>query len=77
MGTNLHCAELRKTITKEINDCGLPISMVYYMMKDLMRELEDVNNAVIAKEREDTYKAVQQQQQSTVTEVVEGEELPE
>lgn len=77
MGTNLHCAELRKAITKEINDCGLPISMVYYMMKDLMRELEDVNNAVIAKEREDTYKAVQQQQQSTVTEVVEGEELPE
>lgn len=77
MGTNLHCAELRKAITKEINDCGLPISMVYYMMKDLMRELEDVNNAVVAKEREDAYKAVQQQQQSTVTEVVEGEELPE
>ena len=51
MNINLQCTELRNNIAQEINNSGLPITMVYYMMKDLMVELESVNNAVIAKER--------------------------
>ncbi len=50
---NLQCEELRKNIVKQINDSGLPISLVYYMMKDLMGELSEVNSTVLAKEKED------------------------
>lgn len=56
MSINLQCEELRRNIVKQINDSGLPISLVYYMMKDLMDELSEVNNTVLAREREDSLK---------------------
>lgn len=66
MGINLQCMELRKNITEQINNSGLPIFLVYYMMKDMMGELEDVINTVVAKEHEDAFKEQQ-----------ENKELPE
>ena len=56
MNINLKCDELKRNIVGQINNSGLPISLIYYMMKDLMCELDELNNTVIRKEREDALK---------------------
>ncbi len=61
MNINLRCAELRKNIAKLINESELPISLVYYMIKDMMSELDEVHSQVLAKEREEVAKAQNQE----------------
>jgi hypothetical protein len=39
---NSRCEQVRRNITNEINTCGLPIAPIYYIIKDLARELENL-----------------------------------
>ena len=74
MSINLQITELRGNLIQQINDSGLPITVVYLLMKDLMSEIENMNSTVINKEVEE---ARQMQAQAQATEAVEEEDTEE
>lgn len=62
---NLQIEELRQNIVKMANQSGLPIGVVYYVMKDIMVDLENSYNNYVnqayKKEREAQAAAAQKE----------------
>ena len=45
--------ELRDKLINIINECNLPIEGIYYIFKDVFRELSDQYSIVLLKERQE------------------------
>lgn len=45
--------ELRDKLINIINECNLPIEGIYYIFKDVFRELSDQYSIVLQKERQE------------------------
>ena len=45
--------ELRDKLINIINECNLPIEGIYYIFKDVLRELSDQYSIVLQKERQE------------------------
>ena len=45
--------ELRDKLINMINECDLPIEGIYYIFKDVFRELSDQYSIVLQKERQE------------------------
>lgn len=71
---NLIIEETKINIVKTINESGLPISVIYYIMRDIMTETSEEYqrqiNRAYAKERE-------QQEQAAPAEPINTEEITE
>jgi hypothetical protein len=71
---NLIIEETKINIVKTINESGLPISVIYYIMRDIMTETSEEYqrqiNRAYAKERE-------QQEQAASAEPINTEEITE
>lgn len=44
---NYKCNELRKQLEKTVNESGMPIAVVYLILKDLYNEIEKINIAYL------------------------------
>ena len=53
MSINLAVDELRNKLVKDINESGLPLSIVEMIMKDLYLQVAEVAAAQIKKEKEE------------------------
>lgn len=45
--------ELRDKLINTINECNLPIEGIYYIFKDIFRELSDQYSIVLQKQRQE------------------------
>lgn len=70
---NLIIEDLRTNCIDLINRSGLPISVAYYVFKDVMRELEDSKENYITRAREQEIKELKQFKESSSEEEVKKE----
>lgn len=66
---NLQIEQTKQTLVQNINNSGLPIGVVLYIMKDLVSDLEKNYNQVVANE----YNKQLQEQESVETFTLEKE----
>lgn len=56
LGVNTLINVFKKNITNVINNSQLPISILYYVVKDVFRDIEQIYNETLEKELEEFQK---------------------
>lgn len=49
---NIKVEELKQNIIEQLNNSGLPIAIIYYLMKDILSMVEIIYRQEITKEQE-------------------------
>ena len=60
MGINLNVLTLKKNLIDAINGSGLPISVISYVVKDILHEVQVEEQKIIQNEIQETNNAPQQ-----------------
>lgn len=55
-GVNTLIEDLHEKLIKDINSCQLPVGMIYYVAKDVFREIELGYQKELAREKEEQEK---------------------
>ncbi len=63
LGINTLISVFKKNILNVINNSNLPISVVYYVTKDIFRDVEQIYNETLKKELEEFQKEDVQEHQ--------------
>lgn len=64
---NIKTEELKTQFFELINNSQLPISLVYYLFKDIMQELTDFYNKILADELEQAQEELQKENEVAVS----------
>lgn len=64
---NVKTEELKAQFFELINNSQLPISNVYYLFKDIMQELTDFYNKILADELKQAQKELQKKNEEAVS----------
>ena len=54
IGFNTYLNNFKTNMVNEINNSGLPVGVVYYIMKDLLNDIQTVYETTLKKEKEQT-----------------------
>lgn len=54
IGFNTRCENLKQTLINNINESNLPISVIYYMAKSIMSDIESTYYGVLNSEAKET-----------------------
>lgn len=55
-GFNTYINDFKKQLVDEINQSGLPVGIVYYILKDLFHDIEDAYQTVLINEKDNSIK---------------------
>lgn len=64
---NIKTEELKNQFFELINNSQLPISTVYYLFKDIMQELTDFYNKILADELKQAQEELQKENEKAVS----------
>lgn len=53
---------LKENMTNVINNSQVPIGVVYYVLKDLLSEVEDVYDKALKKESQETFERLEREE---------------
>ena len=62
MSMNTLVNVLKENMTNVINNSQVPIGVVYYVLKDLLSEVEDVYDKALKKESEETLERLEREE---------------
>ena len=63
MSMNTLVNVLKENMTNVINNSQVPIGVVYYVLKDLLSEVEDVYDKALKKESQETLERLEKEEQ--------------
>ena len=63
MSMNTLVNVLKENMTNVINNSQVPIGVVYYVLKDLLSEVEDVYSKTLKKESQETLERLEKEEQ--------------
>lgn len=63
MSMNTLVNVLKENMTNVINNSQVPIGVVYYVLKDLLSEVEDVYSKTLKKESQETLEILEKEEQ--------------
>ena len=52
IGFNTYLNEFKTNVVNVVNNSGLPVGVVYYIMKDLLNDIQDAYETTLKKEKE-------------------------
>lgn len=55
-GFNTYINDFKKQLVDEINQSGLPVGIIYYILKDLFHDIEDAYQTVLINEKDNSIK---------------------
>ena len=53
-GFNTYINDFKKNLVNEINQSGLPVGIIYYILKDLYHDIEEAYQTVLINEKNTT-----------------------
>lgn len=62
MSMNTLVNVLKENMTNVINNSQVPIGVVYYVLKDLLSEVEDVYDKALKKESQETFEKLEREE---------------
>lgn len=62
MSMNTLVNVLKENMTNVINNSQVPIGVVYYVLKDLLSEVEDVYEKTLKKESQETFERLEREE---------------
>lgn len=62
MSMNTLVNVLKENMTNVINNSQVPIGVVYYVLKDLLSEVEDVYDKALKKESQETFERLEREE---------------
>lgn len=54
IGFNTYLHDFRNNMINTINDSGLPVGVVYYIMKDILNDIQNAYENTLKKEKEES-----------------------
>ena len=54
IGFNTYLHDFRNNIINTVNDSGLPVGVVYYIMKDILNDIQNAYENTLKKEKEES-----------------------